>query len=129
MNKFVNPDGIRAPAGAYTHTVAVPPNAKWVVLSGQVGVTPDGKLLEGAEAQTEQVYKNILTGLKAHGMGKEDIVKFTVYLTDSRYIPGYRAAREKIIGNDCKPTSTLVIIDGLAAPEMLVEIEVWAAKA
>lgn len=129
MNKFVNPEGVRAPAGAYTHTVAVPPNARWLVISGQVGLTPDGKILEGAEAQTEQCYKNLLACLKAHGMGKEDIVKFTVYLTDSRYIPAYRAARERVIGNDCKPTSTLVIIDGLAAPEMLVEIEAWAAKA
>lgn len=128
-NKFANPDGVRVPGGAYTHTVEVPANARWLVISGQVGITPDGKILEGAEAQTEQCYKNLLACLKAHGMGKEDIVKFTVYLTDSRFIPGYRAARERMIGNDCKPTSTLVIVDGLAAPEMLVEIEAWAAKA
>lgn len=128
MIQFLNPEGVRAPGGAYTHTCAVPAGAKWVVLSGQVGIAPDGKLAEGAEAQTEQVYRNILACLKAHGMGKEDIVKFTVYLTDSRYIPAYRAARERMIGNDCKPTSTLVVVDGLAAPEMLVEIEAIAAK-
>ncbi|MGE0096359.1 MAG: RidA family protein [Alphaproteobacteria bacterium] len=127
-NKFSNPDGVRAPGGAYTHVVEVPANARWLVISGQVGITPDGKILEGAEAQTEQCYKNLLACLKAHGMGKEDIVKFTVYLTDSRYIVPYRAARERLIGNDCKPTSTLVIVDGLAVPEMLVEIEAWAAK-
>ncbi|MBM3542693.1 MAG: RidA family protein [Alphaproteobacteria bacterium] len=128
MIQLLNPEGVRAPGGAYTHTCAVPAGAKWVVLSGQVGIAPDGKLAEGAEAQTEQVYRNILACLKAHGMGKEDIVKFTVYLTDSRYIPAYRAARERMIGNDCKPTSTLVVVDGLAAPEMLVEIEAIAAK-
>ncbi len=128
MIQMLNPEGVRAPGGAYTHTCVVPAGAKWVVLSGQVGISPDGKLAEGAEAQTEQVYRNILACLKAHGMGKEDIVKFTVYLTDSRYIPAYRAARERMIGNDCKPTSTLVVVDGLAAPEMLVEIEAIAAK-
>ena len=128
MNQLLNPEGVRAPGGAYTHTCLVPANAKWLVLSGQVGIAPDGKLAEGAEAQTEQTYKNILACLKAHGMGKEDIVKFTVYLTDSRHIPAYRVAREKMIGSDCKPTSTLVVVDGLAAPEMVVEIEALAAK-
>ena len=55
-------------------------------------------------------------------------VKFTVYITDSRFIGDYRAARKKIIGDNTLPTSTLVIIDGLASPDMLVEIEAWAAK-
>lgn len=129
MNTFLNPPNVRAPAGAYTHTVLVPANARWLVMSGQVGIAPDGKLAEGAEAQTEQCFKNILACLAAHGMGKEDLVKFTIYVTDSRYIPIYRAVRERMIGNDTKPTSTLCVIDGLAAPEMLVEVEAWAAKA
>lgn len=129
MNKFVNPEGVYTPPAAYTQTVAVPPNARWVVLAGQVGMTTDGKLAAGIEAQAEQCYRNVLACLKAHGMGPEDIVKFTVYLTDNRYIPAYRAAREKVIGNQYKPAATLVVVDGLAAPEMLVEIEAIAAKA
>jgi enamine deaminase RidA (YjgF/YER057c/UK114 family) len=57
-----------------------------------------------------------------------DIVKFTVYLTGARFVGEYRAARSKVIGDDVLPASTLLIVAGLAAPEMLVEIEAWAAK-
>jgi enamine deaminase RidA (YjgF/YER057c/UK114 family) len=128
MNTASNPKSVHKPGGAYSHTVRVPSDAEWLVISGQVGVGPDGKLANGVRKQTELVYKNLLACLRENGMRKQDFVKFTVYLTDSRYIPEYRAAREKIIGDDVLPTSTLVIVEGLAAPEMLVEIEAWAAK-
>lgn len=46
-----------------------------------------------------------------------------------RHVGEYRAAREKVIGNDVLPTSTLVIVNGLASPDILIEVEAWAAKA
>jgi enamine deaminase RidA (YjgF/YER057c/UK114 family) len=130
MLKFVNPEGNYAPpGGGYTQTVVVPANARWLVLAGQVGLTPDGTLPKGIEAQAEQCYKNVLACLKGNGMGPEDLVKVTIYLTDNRYIPAYRAARDKIVGTQYKPAATLVVVDGLAAPEMLMEVEAIAAKA
>ena len=128
MNSALNPKSVRKPGGAYSHTVRVPSDAEWLVISGQVGVAPNGKLAEGPRKQSVQVFKNLLACLRENGMRKQDIVKFTVYLTDSRYIADYRAARKQVIGDAVLPTSTLVIVDGLAAPEMLVEIEAWAAK-
>ena len=62
-------------------------------------------------------------------MGKEDLIKTVVYLTDSRHIEAFRAARDKVLGTESPPASTLLIIDGLAHPDMLVEIEATAAKA
>ena len=130
MNTFLNPKTVSKPlAPTYTHTVDVPPNARWLVIAGQVGVDRKGKLLGGARKQAEQACRNILACLRANGMGKRDLVKFTTYLTDARQIPDWRAARTKIIGDDTKPTATLVIVDGLATPEMLIEVEAWAAKA
>jgi enamine deaminase RidA (YjgF/YER057c/UK114 family) len=35
---------------------------------------------------------------------------------------------KKIIGDDVLPASTLLIVDGLASPEFLIEIEATAAK-
>lgn len=129
MNTKLNPNTVRAPAGSYSHTVKVPRNAEWLVLSGQVGLDTKGKLADGIRKQTDQVFRNILSCLKANGMGKQDLVKFTVYLTDSRFIADYRASRKRHIGDGTLPTSTLVIVDALASPDMLVEIEAWAAKA
>jgi enamine deaminase RidA (YjgF/YER057c/UK114 family) len=128
MNIASNPATIHKPQGAYTHTIKIPAGSDWVILAGQVGVDSAGRLAVGARKQAEQAFKNILAGLREHRMGKQDLVKFTVYLTDSRFIEDYRAARRRIIGDATRPTSTLLIVQGLAAPDMLIEIEAWAAK-
>jgi enamine deaminase RidA (YjgF/YER057c/UK114 family) len=124
----MNPAGVAAPLGAYTHTIRVPRDAEWLVIAGQVGINRQGKLAAGIERQAEQAFRNVLACLRANKMSKQDLVKFTVYLTDSRLIPAYRAARQKVIGDDVLPTSTLLIVEGLASPDMLIEVEAWAAK-
>ena len=128
MNEFDNPRQIHPPLGAYSHTVKVPPNATWLILAGQVGVGTRGKLQTGIRRQTEQVFRNILAGLRANGMGKEDLVKLVVYLTDPRSIEEYRAVRAEMLGDDVAPASTLLVVDGLAQPDMLIEVEAWAAR-
>ena len=129
MNTFSNPRQVHPPLGAYSHAVKVPPNATWLVLAGQVGVTPKGNIQKGMQRQAEQAFRNVLAGLRANGMGKEDLVKLVVYVTESRLIEEYRAARAKLIGDGALPVSTLIVVDGLAHPDMLVEVEAWAAKA
>ena len=129
MNTFTNPKQIHPPLGAYSHTVRVPPNATWLVLAGQVGVNSKGGIQTGMRRQAEQAFRNVLAGLRANAMGKADLVKLVVYVTESRLIEEYRAARAKVIGEDALPVSTLVVVDGLAHPDMLVEVEAWAAKA
>ena len=129
MTKFVNPKGSFKPQGAYTHSVKVPANAEWLVISGQVGFDAKGKIAGTVRQQTEQAFRNILNCLKENGMTKKHLVKFTVFLTDPRSIDAYRAARKKVIGDGTLPASTLLIVDGLASPDMLVEIEATAAKA
>ena len=128
MNEYSNPKQVHPPLGAYSHTVKVPPNATWLILSGQVGVNASGKLQTGMRRQAEQVFRNILACLRANRMRKEDLVKLVVYLTDPRLIEDYRAARNKLLGSDVRPASTLLVIDGLAQPDMLIEVEAWAAK-
>ena len=39
-----------------------------------------------------------------------------------------RVARKKVIGEATKPAATLLIVDGLASPDMVIEIEAIAAK-
>ena len=129
MNEFVNPKANSKPAGAYSHSVKVPAGAEWLVIAGQVGIDGKGKLQAGARKQAEQRFRNILNCLKENGMAKKHLVKFTVFLTDPRSIEDYRAARKKVIGDATLPASTLLIVDGLASPDMLIEIEATAAKA
>jgi len=129
MTEFLNPKTVSKPLGAYSHSALIPANAELLMIAGQVGVDPKGKLQDGIRKQAEQAFRNIVEILKANGMQKRDLVKINTYLTDPRNIEAYRAARKKLIGDAIQPPSTLVIIDGLAAPEMLIEIEAMAAKA
>ena len=128
MNKLVNPKAVHAPIGSYAHVVKVPPGAEWLVIAGQVGLTAKGQLVVGIRKQAEQAFRNILACLKESGMRKSDLVKFTVFLTDSRHIGDFRAARKKVIGDATVPASTLLIVDGLASPDILIEVEAVAAR-
>ena len=128
MNVSSNSAAVHKPLGKYCHTTLVPASARWLVLSGQVGIDKNGKLSTNLRKQAEQCFRNILACLRENGMHKGDLVKTTVYLTDSRFIDDYRLVRSRIIGDATLFTSTLVIVDGLASPDILIEIEAWAAK-
>ena len=128
MNTLSNPSAVHKPAGPYHHTVLVHENARWLAISGQVGMDREGNIASGVRAQSEQVFRNITACLEANGMSKQNLVKVTVYLTDARFLADYRAARTAVFGDDIQPASTLVIVTGLASPDFLVEVEAWAAK-
>jgi enamine deaminase RidA (YjgF/YER057c/UK114 family) len=84
MLKASNPKTIAAPVAMYSHSVEVPPNARWLYTAGQVGIRPDGTLPEGFEAQHDQIWRNTLAILADAGMGPENIVRLNVYSTDPR---------------------------------------------
>ncbi|GAB4190884.1 MAG: RidA family protein [Thalassobaculales bacterium] len=122
----LNPPSVPKPASRYAQGILVPANARQLVISGQIGVTPDGKVLEGVAAQTEQAFANLFAMLAAAGMGVEDIVKVTVFLTNAADVPVYREVRDRMLTEAA--ASTLLIVAGLASPAFLVEIEATAAK-
>ena len=128
MNEVSNPGSVHPPLGAYSHTAKVPAGSEWLVIAGQVGIDGGGTLASGAREQAAQAFRNIVECLAANGMGREDIVRFQVFLTDPRFIEDYRAARREVIGDEHKPPSTLLIVQGLATPDIVVEIEASAAK-
>lgn len=125
--KFHNPPAVPV-AGKYSLGAEIPPGARILHVSGQVGTDSRGKLQPTFEKQAAQVWKNIAQVLKSAGMGYKDIVKVTVFLTDSRYIGPYRAVRDQFIKDAPYPASTLLVVAGLADPNMFVEVEVVAAK-
>jgi enamine deaminase RidA (YjgF/YER057c/UK114 family) len=98
-----------------------------VFLRGQVGQTLEGKVVHVGDAgkQADQAMQNVKVLLEEQGSCLDDICKITVYLVDR----GYRDAVYRSIGKWLKgvfPVSTGLIIDGLARPEYLMEIDVFA---
>jgi enamine deaminase RidA (YjgF/YER057c/UK114 family) len=126
MLKRHNPKAVAAPFSRYSHGVETPDNARWLHISGQVGVAPDGKVLAGAEAQIEQAWRNVLSVLGAAGMGPRDLVKVTTFLIDRADLQAARTVRERML-EGAEPASTLVFVAGLASPDWRVEIEAIAA--
>jgi 2-iminobutanoate/2-iminopropanoate deaminase len=122
-----NPPAVRAPGTRYSHAALVEGARRRLVISGQVGVQPDGTVPATAEGQIAQACANLRAVLEAHGMGTADVVKVTAFLTDRALIPAYRAAREAMFA-DHASASTLLVVAGLADPRWVVEIEAEAAQ-
>ncbi len=98
-----------------------------VFLRGQVGSDFDGNVIGIGDpaAQAEQAMRNVKQLLEEAGSNLDDICRIVVYLTDR----GYRDAVYQVIGKWLKgvyPVSTGIVVDGLAKPEWLMEIEVTA---
>ena len=99
-----------------------------VVMSGQVGMTPDGNLPEDPFEQLGLVFDNIERNLEAAKMGFGDLVKLTVYLVGEWDTDARRKVVSARLGSH-RPTMTAVYVPRLADPAMRVEIEAWATRA
>lgn len=126
-HKRTNPPGVRPPGGNYTHSIEIAPGARWLYVAGQTGVDPDGNVPEGIEAQSDIAFSNMVKVLEASGFGLEDVVFMKSFLTRREDREGYQKVRSKYWG-DIKPASTFLLVQGLARPDFLVEVEAIAAK-
>jgi enamine deaminase RidA (YjgF/YER057c/UK114 family) len=100
-------------------------NMVW--LRGQTAMSLEGKVvgIGDAAAQTENAMSCVKTLLEEAGAKLEHIVQITVYITDR----AYREPVYQVIGKWLKgvyPVSTGLIVEGLAKPEYLMEIDVTA---
>ena len=99
-----------------------------VYLRGQIGQdleTRESVGIGDVAVQTEKAMSNIAMLLDEAGSSLRDIVKVTVYLTDIRY----RETVYRIMGRWLKgvyPVSTGLVVEALARPEWLVEIDATA---
>ena len=128
MGSYFNPPTVAAPLGKYSHACAVPANARWLAVAGQVGTDAGGNTPEDVETQCRNAFANVRAVLAAGGMAAEDIVQMRVYLCDREHIGAYRAAREAMMGA-VMPPNTLLIVASLASPAWKVEIDALAARA
>jgi enamine deaminase RidA (YjgF/YER057c/UK114 family) len=121
----IAPHGVHEARG-YTHVIKTSGRST-VYVSGQVGVKPDGSVAEGLEAQARTAFANLRAALGAAGAKPENVAKITTYVVD--YSPEKRAAIAGVRGEmwgDQPPASTLIGVQALATPQLLIEIEAIA---
>ena len=99
-----------------------------IYLRGQVAQNLDDAKNIGSWDVTEQTHKvmqNIAQLITESGGKMEDLVKVVVYITDIRFREDvYRTMGEYIKG--VHPVSTGLVVDSLARPDWLVEIDATA---
>lgn len=126
MHKQINPPDFPKPASNYSQGIVHKLGGERLLISGQVGVTADGKAVRGLEAQMGQAWANFLSVLKAAGFAPADVVKVTIYVTEPA-LPEFRRGREKALAGYA-PAATYVQVAALASPDYMVEIEGEAVK-
>ena len=78
-------------------------------------------------SQSRNCFRTIEATLKEGGFAMADIVRATYYVTDAKDVDAHFAVCGEVLG-DIRPAATLLIVVGLARPEMKVEIEVTAKR-
>ena len=115
MAKQVFPSALPYPFSAAVRT------GNLLFVSGQVGMR-DGNIVEGIEGQTRATLENIRNVLARAGATLEDVVKVTVFITDMSLWPKMNEVYAEYFPKD-KPARSALGANGLALPELLVEIE------
>lgn len=128
--KHINPEGSydSLTTRGYTQVVTASGFGKLIVISGQLPLDKDNKLIgEGdIEAQTRACYENLRHALRAAGADFGNVVRMTTYVTDlASQAKGIRKVRAEVFGTATPPASTMIEIPRLAN-NMLIEIEAWA---
>lgn len=118
-------DGSPPVEGSYPQAVEVIAPTRWLFLSGQIPVAPDGSLAADFTGQCEQVWTNIETQLTAAGMTLDNLVKVTTFLSDRRWALENREVRVRRLAG--RQPALTVIVTGIFDAAWLVEIEAVAA--
>lgn len=123
----LNPDGLPQPFGPFVQVTTAEPGGRLVFVSGQVAFDEDGNVLGEGDivAQTRRVMENMKTALAAAGATFADVVKITNYVTDAGEYPKVAPIREEYL-EEPYPASTLIEVQSLIYPELLIEIEAVA---
>jgi 2-iminobutanoate/2-iminopropanoate deaminase len=120
--KVIQPKSLSDPRPRYSQGILTE-GGKLLFIAGQTASDKDGNVVGKGdiEAQTHQVFKNLIAVLEEAGGSFDNLVMTTTYITDRKYREGYNRVRMQYYKNN-SPTSTLVIITGLAHPDYLIEI-------
>jgi enamine deaminase RidA (YjgF/YER057c/UK114 family) len=128
--RLFNPDTMAKPAAGYSQVGEVT-GGKVVYIAGQVALDASGNLVgkDDFRAQTEQIFKNLDSAVRAAGGSFHDVVKLNYYCVDSvdpSAIVQVREIRDRYVNTQSPPTSTFVVVRRLVRPEWLIEVEAVA---
>jgi enamine deaminase RidA (YjgF/YER057c/UK114 family) len=109
------------------YSMAIRTRGDYVFLRGQTGFDLDGHFVGRGDpgVQAEQACRNIKQLMEEAGGSIKDVCKLTVFVTDVSYRPAVYAMIDKYL-EGVHHCSTGVVVQGLALPDLLVEIDAFA---
>lgn len=123
--KSINAPDTSQPSGGYVQAMEVSNASRLLFISGQVPDRIDGTTPEDFEEQARLIWKNIIAQLTAADMSLDNLVKVTFFLSDRKYIDGYRKVRQEVLQE--RKIALTTIITGIFDEKWLMEIEAIAA--
>ena len=112
------------PTDGYSHVAKA---GKTLYIAGQVAKDLQGNLVGRGdfEAQARQVFTNLKNILEETGGSLNHIVKLTTFLTHFSFRSAYRNIRQAYF-KEPFPANTLLIVESLASPDYMIEVEAIA---
>jgi 2-iminobutanoate/2-iminopropanoate deaminase len=123
MKQVVQTDNAPKPIGPYSQALIA--QGKFVFISGQIPLTPDGNLAgDDIQTQTRQAILNIKAILESLGASLKNVVKTTVLLKDLNHFSEMNKVYEEFFG-DINPARAAFQV-GRLPKDVLIEIEAIA---
>jgi enamine deaminase RidA (YjgF/YER057c/UK114 family) len=128
VGKPVIPASMRASYEQYEFAPATQAGGL-LILSGQIGVGPDGKAIEDLEAQFDRAFAQVGEILAEAGLSYADIVDLhTFHVGLQAHLGTFMKVKAKYI-TEPFPSWTAIGVSELALPGIAVEIKVTASMA
>ena len=126
VHRTLDPDGVPAAVGGYSHAAVVPPGTELLFVSGQVPEDLDGSVPDDFADQARLAWLNVERCLAAGGFSLDHVVKVSMYIRARRYRVANREVSHEVLG-DRRPVLTVLVTDHWDE-RWLIEIEAIAAR-
>lgn len=101
----------------------------WILVSGTTAAAEGGGATSpDPRLQTLEALRRVREALSALGGSLDDVVRTRLYVTDIEQWPAIGRAHSEVLGWG-SPALSMVQVDGLIDPELVVEVEVDAFTA
>lgn len=113
MKTIINTNQAPAPVGPYNQSVRF---GNMLFVSGQIAIDPSTNTLPdglSVEAETEQVMQNLKAILEEAGLGFEDVLKVSVFVSDMNNYSKINGVYAKYFQEDTAPARELVEVANL----------------
>jgi enamine deaminase RidA (YjgF/YER057c/UK114 family) len=130
--QLLSPSGMFQPVPY--HHVAIGTGSRHVHVAGQISRDADANLIATGDltGQVVQVFRNTALGLAGAGATFADVVRLRFFVTQwtpekiGDFMAGVELATEELGLSQLLPPASLIGVDSLFEPDVLVELEAYA---